>query len=188
MRASWYSAFRTSTRCCSPTDSCQMRARGSTASPYRRDSSSTRASIARDRTRNERPDVPLVAENNILGDSEGRHEPEVLVHHRDPSCDRIAWRVEVDRPSGEKDLAFVRPVEAGEDVGQRRLAGAVLTQKGVHFSFCSLEVDLVVRYNRGKPLRDSPQSNGGRHGGRIGRGSLSFPAHGISLWRCRSRL
>ena len=138
--------------------------------------------------RNERPDVPLVAENNVLGDSERRHETEVLVHHRDPRFDRVAWRVEVDRPSGEKDLAFVRPVEACEDVGQRRLAGAVLSQKGVHFSFCSLEVDVVVRDNRGKPLRDSPQSNGGRHGGRIGRGSLNFPAHGISLWRCRSRL
>ena len=112
----------------------------------------------------------------------------MLVHHRDPCCDRVAGRVKVHRSAGEKDLAFVRPVEAGEDVGQRRLAGAVLSQEGVHLALRGLEVDVVVGNDRGEPLRDSPQSDGGRHGGRVGRGSMDFPAHGISPWRCRSRL
>ena len=33
IRASRYSAFRISTRCCSPTESCQIFARGGTSSP-----------------------------------------------------------------------------------------------------------------------------------------------------------
>ena len=127
-------------------------------------------------------DVALVAEHDVLGDGEGRHEPEVLVDHRDARVDRVTRRLELDRLAEEHDLALVRPVEAREDVRQRRLAGAVLSQQGVHLADGGLEVDAVVRDDRGKPLGDSPQRDG-----RVrGRGSLAFPAHrAVSPWRYR---
>jgi hypothetical protein len=61
----------------------------------------------------------------------------------------------------ERDLAFVRPVEAGEDVRQRRLAGAVLSEQSVDLAGGGLEVDVVVRDDGGEPLRDSPQRDRG---------------------------
>ena len=50
-----------------------------------------------------------------------------------------------DRLAEEGDLALVRAVEAGEDVGERRLAGAVLAEQRVHLADGGLEVDAVVR-------------------------------------------
>ena len=54
----------------------------------------------------------------------------------------------------EQDLALVRPVEAVEDVHQRRLAGAVLAEQRVHLAALEVEVDAVVRDDPRKPLRD----------------------------------
>jgi hypothetical protein len=62
--------------------------------------------------------------------------------------------VEVDLLPEQRDLTFVRPVEAGEDVGQRRLTGAVLAEQCVDLAGSRLEVDVLVRDDRGKPLRD----------------------------------
>jgi hypothetical protein len=33
----------------------------------------------------------VVAEHHVLRDGERRHEPEVLMHHRDPGVERVAW-------------------------------------------------------------------------------------------------
>jgi hypothetical protein len=51
----------------------------------------------------------------------------------------------------------VRPVEAGEDVRQRRLAGAVLAQQRVHLAGRRLEVHVLVGDDCREALRDSPQ-------------------------------
>ena len=50
------------------------------------------------------------------------------------------------------DLALVRPVQAGEDVHQRALAGAVLAEQGVDLAGAQLEVDVVV----GDDAREAP--------------------------------
>jgi len=106
------------------------------------------------------------------------------MHHRDPGVERVAGRAELDAVPEELDLTLVRAVETGEDVRERRLPGAVLTQQRVDLSRGSLEVDVVVRDDSGKPLRDSPQRNR-RRGRRRGR---SLPALGrISPWRYRRR-
>jgi hypothetical protein len=106
------------------------------------------------------------------------------MHHRDPGVERVAGRVELDAFPEELDLALVRAVETGEDVRERRLPGAVLTQQRVDLPGCCLEVDMVVRDDSGKPLRDSPQRDRSR-GRRRGR---SLPALGrISPWRYRRR-
>jgi hypothetical protein len=91
--------------------------------------------------------------------------------------------MELDRVAPEPDLALVRPVEAGEDVGQRRLAGAVLAEQRVDLAGSRLEVDVLVRDDAGEPLRDSPQRDGRRR-----RGGSRLPALTISPWRYRSRL
>ncbi len=93
----------------------------------------------------------------------GAHEPEVLVHHADPGVERVARRGERDRLAVEEDLALVRPVEAGEDVRERRLAGAVLAEQRVHLALGRLEVDAVVRDDAGEPLGDPAQRDGRRH-------------------------
>jgi hypothetical protein len=106
------------------------------------------------------------------------------MHHRDSGIERVAGGAELDAFPGELDLALVRTVETGEDVRERRLPRAVLTQQRVDLARGSLEVDVVIRDDSGKPLRDSPQRNR-RDGRRRGR---SLPALGrISPWRYRRR-
>jgi hypothetical protein len=70
----------------------------------------------------------VVAQNDVLRDGERLHEAKVLVNHADPRFERVARRVEVHGHAVELDLAFVLPVQAGEDVGQGRLPRAVLAQ------------------------------------------------------------
>ena len=53
----------------------------------------------------------------------------MLVDHADAGADRIARAAELDRLAVDQDLALVGPVEAGEDVHQRGLAGAVLAEQ-----------------------------------------------------------
>ena len=85
-----------------------------------------------------------------------------------PGVERVARRVEVHRPAVEEDLALVRPVEAGEDVRERALAGAVLAEQRVHLARSGLEVDAVVRDHAGKALRDPAHRHGGSRRGAAG--------------------
>jgi hypothetical protein len=106
------------------------------------------------------------------------------VHHRDAGVERIARRVELDRLAPQPDLPAVRTVEAGEDVRQRRLAGAVLAEQRVDLAGGRLEVDVLVGDDGGEALGDPPQRDCGRW-----RGGLRLPAaRTISPWRYRSRL
>ena len=111
-----------------------MRARGSTAMPV---ALAELGDAALDLARVDEELLPLaavVAEDHVLGHGERRDEPEVLVHHADPGVERVARRVELDRLAVEQDLALVRPVEPGEDVRERALAGAVLAEQRVHLA------------------------------------------------------
>jgi hypothetical protein len=73
--------------------------------------------------------------------------------------------VEVDLLAEERDLTFVRPVEPGEDVRQRRLTGAVLAEQRVDLAGSCLEVDVLVRDDSREPLRDSAQRDRRRRWG-----------------------
>ena len=110
----------------------------------------------------------MIAEHDVLGDRERLDEPEVLVHHRDPRLERVARRVEVHLAAVDEDLALVRPVEAGEDVRERALAGAVLAEQRVHLAGGGLEVDAVVRDDAREALRDPAHRDGGRGRGAVG--------------------
>jgi hypothetical protein len=84
------------------------------------------------------------------------------VHHRDPRVECVSRRAELHSSAEEGDLAVVRAIEAGQDLRQRRLAGAVLPQEGVYFSQRGIEIDAVVRDDGREPLRDPPQLDRGR--------------------------
>jgi len=107
----------------------------------------------------------------------------VLVDHEDARVERVARRPEAHGPPGELDLALVLSVEAGEDVRQRRLAGAVLAEQRVDLAGGRLEVDVLVGDDGGEALGDPPQGDCGRW-----RGGLRLPAGTISPWRYRSHL
>ena len=91
-------------------------------------------------------------EQDVLGHGLRRDQREVLVDHPQAGLDRVARRPEHDRPAVEADLALVGPVEAGEDVHQRALAGAVLAEQRVDLAGPQLEVDVVV----GEDARETP--------------------------------
>ena len=97
----------------------------------------------------------LAAEHDVLGHGHDRHEHEVLVHHADAELDRLRRRVDLDRLAVHADLALVGVVEPVQDRHQRRLAGAVLAQQGVHLAGPQVEVDPVVRDDGTEPLRYS---------------------------------
>ena len=48
-----------------------------------------------------------------------------------------------DRPAVEQDLTGVRPVDAGDDLDQRRLAGSVVAEQADHLTGSQLEVDVA---------------------------------------------
>ena len=100
------------------------------------------------------PQVARVAEHDVLGDRERLHEPEVLVHHADPRLDPVARGVEGDGRAVDLELSLVGAVEAGEDVREGALAGAVLTEESVHLALERLEVDAVVGDDAREALRD----------------------------------
>jgi len=107
--------------------------------------------------------APMIAEDHVLGDGERRHEPKVLMHHPHARVEGVARRRERDRLPVQLDLALVRPVQAGQDVRERRLAGAVLTEEGMDLALGRLELDPVVGDDARKPLGDAPERDGCRH-------------------------
>jgi hypothetical protein len=84
------------------------------------------------------------AEDDVLGHGHHRDEHEVLVHHADARVDRILRGREGDGLAVQPELALVGLVQPVQDVHQRRLAGAVLTEQRVNLAARQLEVDMVV--------------------------------------------
>ena len=139
-----------STRCCSPTDSCQIFASGSTGMCNASAICSTtlvRSCGAKERLRPS-------SEDDVLGDGQRVDETKVLMHHPDPGSDGIARSVKLDGLPTDLDPALVRVVEAREDVHQRRLPCSVLTEQSVDLPFGDLERDVVVGHHSGEALRD----------------------------------
>ena len=121
-------------------------------------------------------------EDDVLGHRLRRHEREVLVDHADAGRDRIARRVERDRPTVEQDLATVRTVQAGEDVHERALAGAVLAEHGMDLADAQVEGDPVVGEDTREGLDDAPSLQGVRlaEGGRDRRAGIGH-GHGRAV-------
>ena len=58
----------------------------------------------------------------------------------------------IDGAAVQPDLAGIGAVHAGEDLDQRRLAGAVLAEQRVHLAGAHVEVDRVERERAGEAL------------------------------------
>ena len=142
MSACRYSALRISTRCCVPTGRSSTSAAGSTCRPYwlgqRPDPLGRHA-------RGEQPGLRrLVAEHDVLGHGEHRHQLEVLVDHADAAADGVAGVVQVDDLAVDQDLALVGLVQPEQHLDQRALAGAVLAEQPEDLAPPQLDRHVVV--------------------------------------------
>ena len=77
------------------------------------------------------PAERLAAHEDVLGDREVREQRGLLVDHGDAGVLGLGGAVEVDLLVTEQELAGVAAVDAGDDLDQRRLAGAVLPDQRV---------------------------------------------------------
>jgi len=68
----------------------------------------------------------------------------MLMHHADTGRDRLYRRGKGPRIAIDDDLAGIRPVDAGENIHQRRFAGAVFAQQRVNFPGPDLEIDVLI--------------------------------------------
>ena len=87
----------------------------------------------------------LVAQDDVLGHGQHRHEHEVLMDHADAVVDGVARSTHGHRLSVQQDLALVGTGEAVEDVHEGGLAGAVLAQERMDLAGAHVQVDVVVR-------------------------------------------
>src|SRR3984885_15516990 len=74
----------------------------------------------------------FASEEQVLGDCEVRDERELLEYRGDSGRHRIARTVEIKDAAGEMNFAGVRSMNAGEQLHQSRLAGAVLARDRVN--------------------------------------------------------
>ena len=81
------------------------------------------------------------------------------------------------------DLTGIRPIEAGEDVHQRRLAGAVLAEQRVDFAAPHFEIDAGISEHAGECLGDAAEDDARRRPRRQRHRGLDGTLH-----RARARL
>ncbi len=103
----------------------------------------------------------LQAQHDILDDRHGLHQHEVLVDHADSQVDGIARRPDVRPPAMHMDFAGICPVQAGQDVHQGALAGAVFAQQRVDFAGPHFEIDVVAGDNAREALDDAVHEDRG---------------------------
>ena len=85
------------------------------------------------------------AEKNVLGDCQVRRLHELLVDDGDSELDHPERRRALDQLARDPHLAGIRQVGPGEDLHERRLAGAVLAHEAMHFARLEREVDAGQR-------------------------------------------
>ena len=89
-------------------------------------------------------------EHDVLADREARHEVPLLVHGADAGGDRVARRGEADLAAVDGHPPLVGLVDAGDDLDQRRLAGAVLAHQRMDLAGPKVERDAVERLDAGE--------------------------------------
>ena len=105
-----------------------------------------------------------VAHEDVLGDAELVEHHGFLVDRRYAGGPGVARSVAGERLAGDENLAFVRLVDAGEDLDQRRLARAVLADQRRHFARPQCETDIVQRAHAGKALGNARHRQDRRRG------------------------
>ena len=87
-------------------------------------------------------DQRLAAEEDVVGRRQFRDEVELLMNDRDPRPLGVLHACELHRRSRDPDDSVVLDVNAGEDLHQRRLAGAVLAHQRMNLAGLEVEVDV----------------------------------------------
>jgi hypothetical protein len=115
----------------------------------------------------------LAAEQEVVHDPHGWDVERVLMEHTDPQAAGILRRVNPDRLPVEQDLPAVRPLEAGQDLHQCALAGAVFSQDSLDRPARHRQADAVVGQDRAEGLVDIAQFDS--HGIRESEGGSKLP-------------
>ena len=96
----------------------------------------------------------LAAEEDVLRHRSLGQQRELLVDHRDADPERLHRVGEGPRLAAEAHLAGVGPKDPGEDLDQRRLAGAVLADERMRLAGAAIEADVAQRVHAAERLRD----------------------------------
>jgi hypothetical protein len=73
-----------------------------------------------------------------------RDEHEVLMHHSDAGGDGVIGGVNVNGFSIDDDLAFVRTMQAIDQIHQCTFARSVFSEQGMDLAFAQIKVDIVT--------------------------------------------
>ena len=95
-----------------------------------------------------------VRHDDVFGDGHRRAEGEFLIDDDDAGGATVERRSEARRFAVDEDFSLARLKIAGEDVHQRGLAGAVLTNDSVHLAGAKADADMIERDDAGEPLGD----------------------------------
>ena len=96
----------------------------------------------------------FAADENILRDGQMIHQLQFLMNDPDSRRLSLARTGEIDRSAVVKDGPAVLDVDAGQDLHQRRFAGAVLAHQRVNLAGHELEPDVAQRAHAGEGLAD----------------------------------
>lgn len=87
----------------------------------------------------------LAAEEYVGGGRQIVGQREVLIDDLDPDRAGVDGPVEMDRTATEADFAMAGAEIAGDDLDQRRLAGAVVAHQANHFARLHMHIDVMQR-------------------------------------------
>ena len=99
---------------------------------------------------------PLVAEEHVLGDGDGRDDVELLADDGDAVVDRDPGGESPERLTPERQLPGVGPFEPRDDLAERRLAGAVLADETEHLAGPDVHAHVDQGTGRAEGLADAP--------------------------------
>ena len=104
----------------------------------------------------QRPDAvrQLAVQEHVVVDGHARHEGEVLEDGVDPERASVRHGLELHLLAEDEDLAGVGLVKAGQDLDQRRLAGAVVADQPEHLARSEVERDVLERCHHTEALAD----------------------------------
>ena len=117
----------------------------------------------------------LAAEEEVLEDVEVGEERQLLGDDRDPLIGRLAGVAEGDPLAVELERPLIRGGAADDDLDQRRLAGAVGAEQGVHLTRVDLEIDAIEGLDTAIALGEFLDGVHRRHLDGVG-GGVSQPA------------
>ena len=103
------------------------------------------------------PALELAPEENVCRGRQIVGEREILVDDLDAYGARVNGAVEMHRFTLEADLSVVWRKVAGDDLDERRLAGAVVTHQADHLAWEYLNVHVMQRADCAEVLADTRQ-------------------------------